>query len=397
MESKPLTLTSRLVYLGIDNIHVVRDSFQKLHDACMLPNTTKKELDKSSWLKLLKPIIDGTGMIIKSVLENQHVLVHCSDGWDRTAQLSSLAQICLDPFYRTIEGLMVVLEKEWQAFGHKFQDRTGIVTVSKGNSGVLGVASRLWGKSMGGNESSEVTGSGVGKETSPVFPQFLDCLYQIWKLYPTEFEYDERILECLFLASYSSEFSNFLFNTQKEMKDFRFEGKRVEDCSNSVWQHIAEHKLEFLNPLYTPSKDVIIPHSLDLVYWARMYKISNKFIDDDFGSSSNTKEEVLKVVKTASPTIIPTSELTADNDLYNPAYIPPQRVSVKIKEDLYSPTLTPPKQDLQTIDLAFTQPTPQATKLGSTPIPVDAEMVDLQDLKISSSQITNPLMKNPWA
>lgn len=119
MESKPLTLTSRLVYLGIDNIHVVRDSFQKLHDACMLPNTTKKELDKSSWLKLLKPIIDGTGMIIKSVLENQHVLVHCSDGWDRTAQLSSLAQICLDPFYRTIEGLMVVLEKEWQAFGHK--------------------------------------------------------------------------------------------------------------------------------------------------------------------------------------------------------------------------------------------------------------------------------------
>ncbi len=31
-----------------------------------------------------------------------NVLVHCSDGWDRTAQLCSLVAILLDPFYRTI-------------------------------------------------------------------------------------------------------------------------------------------------------------------------------------------------------------------------------------------------------------------------------------------------------
>ena len=34
-------------------------------------------------------------------------LVHCSDGWDRTAQLTSLAQIMMDPHYRTQDGFMV--------------------------------------------------------------------------------------------------------------------------------------------------------------------------------------------------------------------------------------------------------------------------------------------------
>lgn len=31
------------------------------------------------------------------------VLVHCSDGWDRTPQIVSLAQVMIDPFYRTVE------------------------------------------------------------------------------------------------------------------------------------------------------------------------------------------------------------------------------------------------------------------------------------------------------
>ena len=33
------------------------------------------------------------------------VLVHCSDGWDRTAQLNALAMIMLDPYYRTLLGM----------------------------------------------------------------------------------------------------------------------------------------------------------------------------------------------------------------------------------------------------------------------------------------------------
>lgn len=49
------------------------------------------------------------------------VVVHCSDGWDRTAQLTSLAMLMLDSYYRTIRGFEVLLEKEWLSFGHRFQ------------------------------------------------------------------------------------------------------------------------------------------------------------------------------------------------------------------------------------------------------------------------------------
>lgn len=35
--------------------------------------------------------------------DGRPVLVHCSDGWDRTPQIVALAKILLDPFYRTIE------------------------------------------------------------------------------------------------------------------------------------------------------------------------------------------------------------------------------------------------------------------------------------------------------
>lgn len=41
------------------------------------------------------------------VLEGVSVLVHCSDGWDRTAQVCSVASVLLDPYYRTLKGLMV--------------------------------------------------------------------------------------------------------------------------------------------------------------------------------------------------------------------------------------------------------------------------------------------------
>ena len=36
------------------------------------------------------------------------MLVHCSDGWDRTSQVVSLAELMLDPYYRTIEVCVCV-------------------------------------------------------------------------------------------------------------------------------------------------------------------------------------------------------------------------------------------------------------------------------------------------
>lgn len=42
---------------------------------------------------------------------------------DRTAQICAIAEILLDPYYRTIEGFAVLIEKDWCAFGHKFHGK----------------------------------------------------------------------------------------------------------------------------------------------------------------------------------------------------------------------------------------------------------------------------------
>lgn len=40
--------------------------------------------------------------MVKSMMKGVNVIVHCSDGWDRTSQLSALTQLLLDPYYRTM-------------------------------------------------------------------------------------------------------------------------------------------------------------------------------------------------------------------------------------------------------------------------------------------------------
>jgi myotubularin-related protein 6/7/8 len=124
-------------YLGIENIHVMRDSLAKVIEAIkdsdistLPPN--REQLAKSGWLKHITGLLDGAALIARQVgIQHSHVLIHCSDGWDRTSQLSALSQLLLDPYFRTIEGFIVLVEKDWLAFGHMFQHRSGFLNSEK--------------------------------------------------------------------------------------------------------------------------------------------------------------------------------------------------------------------------------------------------------------------------
>lgn len=66
-----------------------------------------KGLESSGWLKHIQSVLETSFFIAQAVDNGVSVVVHCSDGWDRTAQVCSLASLMLDPYYRTIAGFEV--------------------------------------------------------------------------------------------------------------------------------------------------------------------------------------------------------------------------------------------------------------------------------------------------
>lgn len=319
-------------YLGIDNIHVMRDSLNKVVDALKDTDVTplgpnRDQLARSGWLKHIAGILDGAGLIARQVgLTHSHVLIHCSDGWDRTSQLSALSQLCLDPYFRTMEGFMVLVEKDWLAFGHMFRHRSGHLNSEKWfqieNERIGGEANRGFGEGGGAGKAIEnaflsakgffgrdnnsrdslpdsdgelqsydsdspskkpgpVPRSTVYekeitkvKETSPVFHQFLDATYQLLYQHPTRFEFNERFLRRLLYHLYACQFGTFLFNNEKERVD-----ANARERTRSVWDYFLARREQFTNPQYDPVIDdhqrgkerLIFPRVKETRWWSEAF------------------------------------------------------------------------------------------------------------------------------
>ena len=161
-----------LLFCDIGNIHVMRESLSEVVYALAKnkPHKWWADLDKSGWLSHVRLVLLASARVAERIESSTaSILIHCSDGWDRTAQVSALSQIMLDGHFRTIEGICTLIDKEWIHFGHKFNDRIGVA-----------------------NKNSK------DEERSPVFIQFLDCLHQLTVQFPAAFEFDDALLESVF-------------------------------------------------------------------------------------------------------------------------------------------------------------------------------------------------------
>ncbi|XP_062440586.1 myotubularin isoform X3 [Rhea pennata] len=220
-ESEDAYPNAELFFLDIHNIHVMRESLKKLKDI-VYPNVEESHwlssLESTHWLEHIKLVLTGAIQVADKVSSGRSsVLVHCSDGWDRTAQLTSLAMLMLDSYYRTIEGFEVLVQKEWISFGHKFASRIG----------------------HGDKNHADA-------DRSPIFLQYIDCVWQMSKQFPTAFEFNEQFLITILDHLYSCRFGTFLYNSESVR-----EKEKVTEKTLSLWSLINSEKSKFTNPFYT--------------------------------------------------------------------------------------------------------------------------------------------------
>ncbi|OQR96395.1 myotubularin-related protein 2-like [Achlya hypogyna] len=212
-------------FMNIPNIHTMRESLLKLR-ALSLSLTCDNlhwygDVENTKWLHYVRVCLQATLRIVDLVhVQQTSVLVHCSHGWDRTSQLSALAQLCLDPFYRTLRGFQVLIEKDFLAFGHPFQMRMA-------------------------------HGEKPSTEESPIFLQFLDCVWQLQQQYPTYFEFNEGLLCLLADTVYTCRFGNFFLNSVQAR-----EAMGIRDRTVSIWAWLDGFKAELCNPDYAPHKEL---------------------------------------------------------------------------------------------------------------------------------------------
>ncbi|GMR41607.1 hypothetical protein PMAYCL1PPCAC_11802 [Pristionchus mayeri] len=208
----------KLEYCNLPNIHNVRYTFEQLRKLFNPPveqATFLSSLQATNWLSTIMSILSYSNKAAEQLEKGRNVLIHCSDGWDRTTQLVTLAKILVDPHYRTIEGLEELIRRDWIGYGHKFSDRNGI--------------------------------SGTdGNERCPVFLQWLDALHQIHHKFPTRFEYSMAYLVKLAVHTSSGLFTSFCFNTVQEMES-TLESEGVP--ATPIWRMLNSDKC-YENALY---------------------------------------------------------------------------------------------------------------------------------------------------
>eukprot|EP00094_Tigriopus_californicus_P000837 TCALIF_00809-PA protein Name:"Similar to MTMR3 Myotubularin-related protein 3 (Homo sapiens)" AED:0.09 eAED:0.11 QI:0/0/0/1/1/1/3/0/1109 len=258
LECEEYYTNSEVVFMNLPNIHTIRKSFQALRSLCSSSvdqTSWFQALDATRWLSQISSLFRGA-VRCASALENEArpVLVHCSDGWDRTPQLTSLTQLLLDPYYRSFEGFQVLVEKEWLHYGHKMADRCG-------------------------NPFADSDPN----ERCPIFLQWLDCVHQLLLQYPCHFEFNTSFLVKLARHTYSQLFGTFLCNSLMERKKYE-----VQAQTRSVWTFLRQNPRKFRNLLFSKRDEILWPKAevRDLLLWKEVYVSELRNVSDHSSKSS---------------------------------------------------------------------------------------------------------------
>lgn len=214
----------------LPSILEVQASFLKLRELCT-PDCSRQFmvqdvrfytlLDKSCWLFYVSLCLKYSNEAATKMRNRETVVLQESEGRDMCCVISSLTQILLDPYYRTLNGFQALIQKDWVSLGHPFSDRLGHVI------------------------NSDTT------EQSPLFLLFLDCTWQLIQQFPEEFEYSETFLTTIWDSAFLPLFDTFQFNSEH---DRQYAHKNEQLILRPVWdwgeQFSDKDMVLFANPLF---------------------------------------------------------------------------------------------------------------------------------------------------
>ncbi|RNF26346.1 4-nitrophenylphosphatase/protein-tyrosine phosphatase [Trypanosoma conorhini] len=143
----------------------------------------------------------------------QLVVVNCSDGWDRTSQVCALTQLLIDPYFRTVEGFITLLEKEFVSFGHPCLLRSSTL---QSHSDVSMGTTLTDGAHVGTHDSYKDPAS-ENCQSSPILLQFLDAVQQLLRLYPHCFEFTEAFLLLILGLMHAGVLGTFAVNCEGDV------------------------------------------------------------------------------------------------------------------------------------------------------------------------------------
>ena len=213
---------AELFFCEIDNIHSARNSLYKIYSLLKSNNyfMNKKfytNFENSGWPNFIYGIIQASINIASAVKSGFSVLVHCSDGWDRASQVTAFSQLLIDPFYRTIKGYMILIEKDFLSFGHQFRYRNGYFSKEEVNE----------------------------NQESPILLQYLDATQQLLVQYPMYFEFNMKFLVFIANNIKSGLYGTFMFNNESER-----EKREAKKNTMSIWTEIFNNIDEYKNIFY---------------------------------------------------------------------------------------------------------------------------------------------------
>merc|ERR1712129_615938 len=202
-------------------------------------------LGSTEWLSHIRTLLKGADTMINILMDEQvSIVCHCSDGWDRTSQLC-LVQLCLDPYYRTMKGFLILIEKEWLSVGHQFDKRCG----------------------------HRKDDAFEEDERSPIFEQFIECVWQIVEQHPLYFEFNEEFLICILDNLYSCKYGTFLCDKIKEREEYELSERTL-----SLWTHLqnCSNAQSFQNIYYQPTKMRLAPkYSMKILQFWKSWHLRN--------------------------------------------------------------------------------------------------------------------------